>query len=480
MDKKANATVLDLTDSLVTCQNSQGIEIQATLLRLTRHVAAFEVYVPSLILRMSEVLSEFKIVIHDRPVYSGRAVVSGLVNAGTVLVCEVSLDESWLDFTFAGGQEQLPHRLQAGFGEVLQHWQKTYKVLPEFKVVVADMQSLLLELRHWLEQVELQIRSEPAGDRAKMEREAAQQLAAPVLDAIDCLGDRFEEIASRLEPEARPVHIHYTKRQLHPILLCSPFGYRTHQKPLGYAGDYEMVNMIVRDPYEGSSLFAKIVNAWFLNQLPAQAHRNRLKILKEKLIGEAARAASQGRPARILNLGCGPAGEIQEFLIEQPISEQAQFTLLDFNEETVQHTSQVLNEIKSRHARHTSFQVQKKSVQHLLKEAAKPGANTQDKRYDFIYCAGLFDYLSDRVCKQLTAVFYEWLAPGGHLLTTNVDASRPFRNKLEFILDWNLIYRTGRELVALKPAAAALEDCSVKSDLTAVNVFLEIKRPEIV
>ena len=55
------------------------------------------------------------------------------------------------------------------------------------------------------------------------------------------------------------------------LLLSSPFLYRAYQKPLGYAGDYEMVNMIARDPYEGGSLFAKVVNLWFLSQWPARA-----------------------------------------------------------------------------------------------------------------------------------------------------------------------------------------------------------------
>ena len=40
---------------------------------------------------------------------------------------------------------------------------------------------------------------------------------------------------------------------------------------------------------------------------------------------------------RVLNMGCGPAREIQEFLAETPLCDEAQFTLLDFNEETVRH-----------------------------------------------------------------------------------------------------------------------------------------------
>jgi extracellular factor (EF) 3-hydroxypalmitic acid methyl ester biosynthesis protein len=37
------------------------------------------------------------------------------------------------------------------FSGFLREWQKTYKVLPEFKVVVADMQSLFTDMRLWLD-----------------------------------------------------------------------------------------------------------------------------------------------------------------------------------------------------------------------------------------------------------------------------------------------------------------------------------------
>ena len=475
MKTKDEALTPEVRPSFVICHTSSGLEVQGTLLRFTRYLAVFEIYNPAVALRMSEVLTDFKMVLNDCAIYSGRAVVSNLINAGEILVCEATLDEHWVNLQPVSwsGVGQSP----VEFEDFLQQWQRTYTVLPEFKVVVADMQSLLTDMRLWLDQVELSIRSSPNGDRIEMERLAASRLATPALSAIDSLGDRFEEIASRLEPDMRSSHIHFTRRNLHSLLLCSPFSYRTYYKPLGYAGDYEMVNMILRNPYEGGSLFAKVVNAWFLNQLPAQAHRNRIKLLKDKLAEETLRMVRVGRQARIFSLGCGPATEVGDFLAETELCDSAGFTLLDFNEETIQHTSHAINEISRRFGRRTSVQLRKKSVQQILKEAARSGEGTSEGKYDFLYCAGLFDYLPDRVCKQLMNIFYEWLAPGGLLLATNVDGTRPFRNKLEFILDWNLLYRNQKQLSDLRPDQALAEDCSIRTDLTSVNVFLEIRKP---
>jgi extracellular factor (EF) 3-hydroxypalmitic acid methyl ester biosynthesis protein len=466
----------EIKDSLVVGQTSHGIEIHGTLLRLTPFLAVFEVYVPALILRTSEVLNDFKIVINDRPVYSGRAVISSLVNAGVVLVCEVSLGDFWLelDAFWPGGKDGK----RANFQDFLQHWQKIYKIRPEFKVVVADMQIFLTDLRLWLEQVELGIRSAPAGSRLSLEQEMASELGLSTTPALTNLFEKFENTLQEVEPEYQPAHQTFGRRQLHPMLLCSPFLYRCFSKPLGYAGDYEMVNMIMRDPLEGGSLYAKIVNLWFLRQPPAEAHRNRIQRLMQYAETRTARAVGLGRTARILSVGCGSAHEVQQFLRDKPLADRAQFTLMDFNEETLAHCRTILEEVKKKCRRTTPIRYVKKSVQQILKGAARSVERAADEQYDLIYCAGLYDYLSDPVCRKLANICYEWLAPGGLLIATNVDVSNPRRITMDYIMEWHLTYRRGTDLLALKPGPAPADLCAVRSDSTGVNLYFEAQKPD--
>ena len=467
--------------SLVVCQSSQGTEFRATLLRLTRYVAALEIYDSTLVLRSSEVLSEFRIIINERTIYSGRAVVSNIVTAASTIICEVRLDESSFSvasFSDAGALAK------AGFEVFLDQWQRNYRVLPEFKVVVADMQTFLSDLRLWLEQVELEIRSMPSGDRVEAEQQTVAELGNSMVPAFNAMHERLEALSAGIDPELRPVHQNFAMRQLHSLVLCSPFAYRTFHKPLGYAGDYEMVNMIVRNPYEGGSLYAKIVNLWFLKQWPAEAHRNRIKYLRRILMEESLRSARRSKPVRILNLGCGPAREVQEFLAEDAISDNANFTLWDFNPETINHTTGVLEASKHRHGRRTELQFQKKSVHQVIKEGSRPivtsttNGHTDATKYDLIYCAGLFDYLTDRTCKQLTNIFYNWLSPGGRLVITNVDDCKPFRHMLEFVLDWHLIYRDAAKGRKLLPDRAHADWNHIEKDSTEVNVFIETRKPD--
>ena len=53
-------------ESIVSCRNSQGVEIRATPVRMTRHLVVFEVYNPYSILQLSEVLQEFKIFVNQQ------------------------------------------------------------------------------------------------------------------------------------------------------------------------------------------------------------------------------------------------------------------------------------------------------------------------------------------------------------------------------------------------------------------------------
>src|ERR1043165_4238549 len=161
MESKLITSASGTQDSFILARNSQGLEVRAGVLRLTRYLAVFEVYNPYSILQLSEVLSDFKIIMNDRVMYSGRAVISNVVNTGIMLVCEATLDDSWLDIDLFTSVTT-PNRLRLEFAQFLREWQKIERILPGFKAAVADLQTMLMDLRRWLEQVELGIRSEPS------------------------------------------------------------------------------------------------------------------------------------------------------------------------------------------------------------------------------------------------------------------------------------------------------------------------------
>jgi extracellular factor (EF) 3-hydroxypalmitic acid methyl ester biosynthesis protein len=465
-----------MNDSLVTFQTSEGIGLRGTLHRLTPEQAVFETYSPEPVLRMSEVLTDFTLMRYERPVYSGKAVVVNLIQAGPCTLCSAQLEGHWGEASPVGSLTS-PRDAVASFKEFMRQWGQTCKVLPAFKVVIADLHAFLMDLRRWLEQIELVIRASPAGSRLVLEREWMEAVTPATTAAIATLYDRFDQVARTIEPDFVPTHQAFGRRHLHPLILASPFVYRTLQKPLGYAGDYEMVNMMVRDPYQGSTLFAKAFNVCALSRPPIVAHRNRLRYLTDKLLHETVRNPARARPLKVLNVGCGPALEVQSFLREHACSDSAEFTLIDFDPEALDHASHVLTDCKKRYGRSPKIQLLKRSVQKLLKESARSAAGKAVEQYDFAYCAGLFDYLPDSICRSLVSYFYDMLAPGGLLLVSNVD-THSSRTEMEYFLEWHLIYRDTKGMLTLVPPQIQPGDVSVLREPSGVNIFLEIRKPE--
>jgi extracellular factor (EF) 3-hydroxypalmitic acid methyl ester biosynthesis protein len=477
-EKKASRTQAVLSsqaaaENEVTFLTVDGVESRASLARLTRHVVAFEADNLAATLRTSEVLSNFKIATGDRIIYFGRAVVSNVIHTGESLLCEAKLDDLGSDTAYFLPAPGLGDNPQEAYQSFFQTWQKNYRISSEFKVLVADVQSYLTGVRHWLEELEFGLKAQD--DKARQERAILDAVAPKIITAFNGQHERFEEIIYALPPEARGAHQDFVRQHWHKLFLGSPFGHRTYHKPIGYAGDYEMMNMIYQNQPAGRSLYEKLIHLLLVSQWPAKSVRNRVAYLGENILNETARVARAGKTARILNVGCGPAQEVQDFLRETQLSNQADFTLIDFNEETLLHAGQKLVEAKRQFSRRTQIRTQQISVYELLKRTQRGGNDTE--KFDLIYCAGLFDYLAADTCRALTNLWYDSLSPSGLVLVANMNDTKPFRNFIEFILDWQLIYRNSAEILSLVPERCRKTACVI-AEPTSVNLFLHLRKPD--
>ncbi|MBX2853276.1 MAG: class I SAM-dependent methyltransferase [Phycisphaeraceae bacterium] len=463
------------TDNIVTFINSQGETARGTLVRLSRNQAVFEVYNPYSIIQLSEVLDHLEIRRGERVIYSGRAVASGLVTTGLMLIVSATLVDPWSDLV---GLEPGP-KLRQEVEAFVSDWDSRYGVLSDrYKSTIGEMRNFFEELSRWLNHSET-----AAGiDSRTPERvvdEFTRDVSAHTDPKIGNLCTEFEQIAAETDSAALSAHKEFARRELHPLILCSPFIHRTFSKPLGYAGDYEMVNQMFGEPWRGQSTYAKIVNAIIIKSDGAEGHRNRVDRLEMHLRQETRRVtARESRPLRVLNIGCGPAIEVQRFIQHGPDADKAYLDLMDFNDETLAYTTEQLFSAKKSVSRSTQIRMVHESIHGLLKgngQALLDGDNEPlEERYDYVYCAGLFDYISDRICKRLMRMFYSWTKPGGLLLATNVHPRNPVRHFIEHLLEWNLIYRDEDQMTSLSPDPL---NSQLFVEETGVNIFVEVRKP---
>lgn len=455
-------------DSVVSFRNSQGDKASGTLRGITRRSVSLEVYNPHSVAQLSEMLSDLTVRREGRVVYQGSAVVTTLINTGIYLVMSATLTDPWKDLTNLGHDST---QIKAEVQNFLKGLEQFTDIHPGFEVIVTRMRTHLSELSRWLQQVDVMM-EESFQSKNDREIQLLEEISEPIVPLMLEQLMEFESIAKDLDPESVSVHSAFVQRELHPLIMRSPFMHRVYTKPLGYAGDYEMVNMMLRDPYEGPNIYYKIVNKLFLMEGPSVAHKNRVKIMHRKLEALVDQAKRDGKTIKIFNLGCGPAVEVQRLLNTRVLDERTEITLMDFNDQTLGYTKSLLDKIGKNNNSFPKITYEQQSVDQILRQSARLTAEESNK-YDFIYCAGLFDYFSDRACSRVLKLFYKLVKPGGEVLSTNVHSDNPAIAAMEYLVEWYLVYRDEQQMLDL---VSDIPGKKVYGDETGLNIFLEFSK----
>jgi hypothetical protein len=99
-------------------------------------------------------------------------------------------------------------------------------------------------------------------------------------------------------------------------------------------------------------------------------------------------------------------------------------------------------------------------------------------QFDFVYAAGLFDYLTAPVATALTCRLFDMTQAGGTMLIPNFVAGARDSGYMEAFMDWHLIYRTHADMQALAAALPASDVASVEifDDEDATITFLLVNK----
>jgi SAM-dependent methyltransferase len=321
-----------------------------------------------------------------------------------------------------------------------------------------DYKSLIDSLKSFLKEIETEINlKERQGEKS----ERLIRLYEPILfEGLDKTIEGLEEIASNFDKEEHRIHKEYLQKVIHPIALKSPFNRRCFEKPLGYSGDYLMMEMIYSNPYQGDSIFAQLLNAHSLTLPIVKAVRKRSQYIK-KTIEETVKKIPN---ASILNVGAGPAWEIREFFKETSEC-NAKFYLLDQEKRALEFVKERLNSYPH------SISFLNIRVARLIREGFKI-------KFDFIYSMGLLDYFSDRFARRLIQSLCGLLKEGGRLIIGNARYN-PHRIWMEHGVEWYLKYRNEKELLKLADGLYPIPRRIYVKEEQCVNpifIFLVIER----
>jgi extracellular factor (EF) 3-hydroxypalmitic acid methyl ester biosynthesis protein len=424
---------------------------------------------PSRALLVGDRLTDVRVTCDAGVLYEGQSLVRRLSAREEDLVIGLELDYVGLDLARlyrSGARREFSRRWEA----VVQRARYS-GVSAEFKAWVAELGSMLVSAHTFLDAEERALASEDRRTRIEAEAEYLAVLGPDMLHLIEHAKQDLGRLVSGFNDAEHLEHRAYCKLHLGRFLTQSPFVRRALEKPLGYAGDYEMMNMLYRDPAEGESLFARALNLCFTQEQAAQANKNRISYLG-KLIRKAI-AEHEGHRIRIASLGCGPAREIEALLTQSPeLGPRLDVALIDQEDRALAHCERAIAPLAGATGAHLQFI--RERLRALIGQQSLMQALGER---ELIYSAGLFDYLDGRLFTRVASTLFDTLVPGGLLAIGNVAAHNPSRWVMEYFAEWFLIHRSADQLLELvQPLRARARHASVDAEPSGVNLFLLLRR----
>jgi extracellular factor (EF) 3-hydroxypalmitic acid methyl ester biosynthesis protein len=421
------------------------------------------------LLRVGDRIDELSVISGNRALYCGAASVRHVTQQLDALRVGLELDGPDIDLAELyrlDDRMRLTHRLSAAEAEA-----HVPGISVEFKAWVADLRAYLDTIKRCLDEEEARLGKLDRATRNEVLDQYLHVVGPLLISGMMRAREELGRLVSDLTSDAHALHRAFLSSQLSELIRLSPFIRRARDKPLGYAGDYEMMNMLYRDHAEGDTLFGKALNLFVAQEPAARAVVNRVDYLG-RLIRSAAER-TPGRRIRIASLGCGPAREILRLLQTEPeLGPRIEVALIDQESEAIRYCERSLSPVAAAVGARVDY-IQER-VRHLLLE--RELGRVLGAR-DLVFSAGLFDYLGERMFSALLGALYSALAPGGTLAVGNMADHNPSRWFMEYYLDWFLIHRSRDELLRLGAQLAPLpSSVTVDAEPLGVNLFLLVQR----
>jgi extracellular factor (EF) 3-hydroxypalmitic acid methyl ester biosynthesis protein len=238
------------------------------------------------------------------------------------------------------------------------------------------------------------------------------------------------ESLAALCPERRPELIE-RYFSITEVVETSDIIRQARDKPLGYAGDFQMMDWMYTG-YVGSQSPGQVLDEFFQRQAGAVAVRNRLGYFCDVF----ARMVAERGQLSVLDLACGPCRVPTEAL--RRVGADAKGTRLhciDQDERAIAYAETVTRDA----ATLADFKWQGGSVFDVQ----------PSRQYHLVMAGGLFDYLENLHAAALVRRIWSCLADGGKAVIGNFHPRNPTRLLVEYGCKWFMVHRTEGDLLSL-------------------------------
>ncbi len=270
---------------------------------------------------------------------------------------------------------------------------------------------------------------------------------------------------SELPDEEKKAVGELLRAEILPLVLLTETTSRFYTKPLGYAGDYQVLENIYHYIAGGKGRLGPVIDRIHLDAPTSVTVRNRRKLLAEYLLKFVRQS---NKPVQIMCIAAGSAREIFDMYDQLEDPSVVRCILVDFDEAALAFAEQLSIEKKL-----TPFiRTIRENLPNLLTGRSKLNAPP----LDLVYSMGVIDYFQDKYVVKLLQFIYPLLAPGGTTLLGNFHKSNPFKEYMDYVLEWKLIHRDEADMERLFQTSPFKKTNQIFFENQRLNMFTEARK----
>ena len=208
-------------------------------------------------------------------------------------------------------------------------------ILPEFQQLCSEIINLFRSYKGVLENYEARLKA-GGEEREKLLLEALIACEDRMVPQWKDLWYKGNDVLEPVwaDPAVLARHKRYAERVLTPDFMPGAVMKRCYEKPLGYPGDFQIMNYVYEWQRVGNTPYEKLLHRIGIETGACVGTRLRMT---QKIVADYIAEEPAETPLNIANLGCGSAYEVYDYLKIERLPRPVNFTLIDQDDRALTH-----------------------------------------------------------------------------------------------------------------------------------------------